>query len=384
MFVYLDNSATTKPLEEVKEEMVQCLSDDFGNPSSLHRLGLNAEKKIKSAREKVGKSLNVPSKDIIFTSGGTEADNMIIYGAIKALKRKGNKIITSKVEHSAVLNTYKALEQEGFDVHYVDVDQYGNINTEELESVVDDQTVLISIMHANNEIGTIQPLDKIGKIKNKFDHIIFHTDAVQSYGKIKIDVKSWHLDAVSLSAHKLHGPKGIGALYLNGKKRIEPMIHGGGQEQNVRSGTENVPGIVGLGVAAEMAHKQFKQDQEHIMAVKTYFADQIKNTIDDIKINSYLDERCLPNLLSVSFLGIRGEVLLHMLEEQSIYVSTGSACSSNSKSKSKVLTQIGLTNDEIEGTIRFSLSKFNTKEEIDYVMTHLVKSVAYIRKVMKR
>ena len=249
---------------------------------------------------------------------------------------------------------------------------------------MDDKTVLVSIMHVNNEIGIIAPIEEIGKIVSRYDNAIFHTDAVQSYTKVNIKPKNYNIDMLSISAHKLHGPKGAGLLYIDSKCRIEPSVFGGGQESNLRSGTQNVPGISGLGTAAEMAFKTIEDDIKSIKELKAYFIEKVKNNIDDIKINSYEDERCAPHIVNISFLGIRGEVLLHMLEEKSIYVSTGSACSSKSKAKSGVLNAINLKDIEIEGAIRFSFSKFNTTEEIDYAIEHLIKSVAFIRKVVKR
>lgn len=384
MFVYLDNSATTKPYLEVVEVMKHYLEEDFGNASSLHKMGITAEKAVKGARKIVAASLKVKDNEIYFTSGGTESDNTALFGAANALKRRGKKIITSKIEHPAVLSACKRLKALGYEVVYINVDEKGLLNIEELKDQLDPNTVLISIMHANNELGTIQPLKEIGELKRRQGIAYFHTDAVQSYGKIRLGLEEIGVDMLSLSGHKIHGPKGIGALYLRSGCHIEPYIYGGGQEREFRSGTENVPAIAGLGKCAAMISERIENNAKKISDSRNYLLNGIKTEIKDIKINSYEDERCLPNILNISFLGIRGEVLLHMLEQNDIFVSTGSACYSKKKGQSHVLKAAGLTDKEIEGAIRFSFSEFNNIEEMDHVLYHLKNSVENIRKMTRK
>lgn len=384
MLVYLDNSATTKPYSEVAEVMKHYLNEDYGNPSSLHKMGIAAEKALKEARKIIAASLNAKETEIYFTSGGTESDNAALFGAAYALRRKGKKIITSQIEHPAVLSSCKKLEHLGYEVVYIGVNEKGRVNTDELKQHLDEDAVLISIMHVNNELGTIQPLEEIGSMKSRFSHAYFHSDAVQAYGKIKLCPEKTGIDMLSLSAHKIHGPKGIGALYLRSGCRIEPIIYGGGQERDYRAGTENVPAVAGFGKSAQIINERIEKNAEIITGIRKYFLNGIKAEIQDIKINSYEDERCMPNILNISFLGIRGEVLLHMLEQHNIFVSTGSACSSKKKGQSHVLKAAGLSDAEIEGAIRFSFSEFNTIEEMDYTLECLKKSVASIRKITRK
>lgn len=384
MFVYLDNSATTKPYSEVISETIRYMDTEFGNPSSLHRMGIAAEKTLKVARKSIAASLGAKDEEIYFTAGGTEADNMALFGAAYAKKRRGNKIITSKIEHPAILESCRRLEAIGFQVCYIGVDNYGKINMSELLDAIDDKTILISIMHANNEIGTIQPIEEIMTLKKDYEkkhdvEILFHTDAVQSYGKIPYNLKNSEIDLMSISSHKIHGPKGIGALYIKKGLNIAPHIFGGGQESGMRSGTENVPGIAGFGKAAEISYTNRNDRIEAIKSVKNYLLDGIESEIANCRINTCKDG--IPSILSVCFYGVRGEVLLHTLEQESIYVSTGSACSSKKKGQSHVLKSIGLKEEEIEGTIRFSFSEFNTIEEMDYVLGNLKNAVNKLRKL---
>ena len=384
MFVYLDNSATTKPYDAVVSEMAEVMSVNFGNPSSLHRMGFDAEKIVKTSRAKVAESLCVDAADLYFTGSGTEGDNIAVLGGARALKRKGKKIITGKVEHPAVLETFKALEQEGFHAVYLDVDKYGVIDLDQLKSELDEDTVLVSLMHVNNELGSIQPVEEVGRLVKAMEKIYFHIDAVQSFGKLNMRSAVSAADMVSISAHKIHGPKGMGALYIKKGINIRTPITGGGQEKNIRSGTENVPGIAGFGKAAELSYKNFDNKIAEMRNVRNYLLEGIKAEIGDLRINSFEDERSAASVLNISFLGVRGEVLLHMLEQKEIYVSTGSACASNKKGQSHVLKAAGLKDDEIEGAIRFSFSQFNTVEEMDHVIDVLKKSVASIRKVTRR
>ncbi|MGI6730965.1 MAG: cysteine desulfurase family protein [Anaerovoracaceae bacterium] len=385
MFVYLDNSATTKPYKEVIKETVKYMEEDFGNPSSLHRMGIASEKGLKNARRIVADSLGAKEDEIVFTSGGTEGDNLALFGAALGRKRLGNKIITTKIEHPAVLESCRQLVDMGYEVVSINVDKTGIIKLSELESAIGKDTILISVMHVNNETGSIQPLDEINKIRRDAEkklgkEILLHTDAVQSYGKIPVNVKDLDVDFAVISGHKIHGPKGVGALYIRKGVHIPPMIYGGGQERSMRSGTENVTGIVGLGIAAEINHQHMKKRQQVMHQAKNYLRDGILRNIPDIKINSPEDGS--PSILNVSFIGIRGEVLLHTLEQDNIYVSTGSACSSKNKKKSShVLKAQNLSDKEIEGAIRFSFSEFNTIEEMDYVLDCLKAAVNKIRRL---
>lgn len=368
MFVYLDNSATTKQHKRVTEKMVECIEKDFGNPSSMHSLGVNAERLLKESRKKVSDSLDVNPEEIYFNSGGTESDNTAILGAALSRRKRGNKIITSKVEHPAVLESCKKLEKQGFEVVYLNVDENCNIDIEQYKKELSENVILITIMTANNEVGTIEPISEMYKLKNS--NAIFHTDAVQAYGKVKVPL----VDMISLSGHKVYGPKGIGALYVKRGLNIEPFIVGGGQEKNFRSGTENLPGIVGLGEAATLIN--YKNNMGEI---KTYLKNGILSEVKDIKINS--PENSVDSILNISFLGTRSEVILHRLEMDNIYVSAGSACSSHKKTKSHVLSAMGLKDNEIEGTIRFSFSVSNTIEEMDYVIDKVKIAVNSFRRL---
>lgn len=367
--IYLDNSATTRQHDEVTESMLTCMKRDFGNPSSLYSLGITAEKAVKEAKKKVMKAMERRQGNLYFTSGGTEADNMAVFGAARGGKRRGRRIITSCVEHPAVLEACKCLEEEGFDVVYTGVDEKCRLNMEQLKSAVSEETILISIMQVNNEIGTVMPLDDIAACRK---NALLHTDCVQSFGKIPLPQK---VDMISVSGHKIHGPKGVGALWIDSGVRIPAFLSGGGQESGMRSGTENVPAIAGFGIAAEMAKEQCE-----IASVRNYLLQGLKEEIEDIKINSPEGD-CCPTVLNVSFLGTRGEVLLHTLEQDEIYVSTGSACSSNKKGQSHVLKAMGLTDREIEGAIRFSFSRYNTREEMDFVLEKVKAAVLRFRRL---
>ncbi|HHW57714.1 MAG TPA: cysteine desulfurase [Clostridia bacterium] len=383
MEVYLDNSATTRVRKEVIDKMVEVLDIEYGNPSSLHKKGYQAEKLLKEARENVSKLVNGETEGIVFTSGGTESNNLALIGVAESLKKRGNHIISSKIEHPSILNVLKFLEENGFEVTYLDVDKTGKIDIEDLKRVIKDKTILISIMAVNNEIGTIEPIEKIGEIAREKE-IVFHVDAVQAVGKINIYVKKQKLDMVSLSSHKIHGPKGIGALYINNSVKIRPIIFGGGQEKNLRSGTENMPGIVGFGVASKLAKENLEETSSKLVSLKKKLYEGIISEIKDIHLNGPAIEEGAPHILNISFAGVRGEVLLHALEGEGIYVSTGSACSSKKKGQSHVLKAIGLRGDLIEGAIRFSLGIFNTEEEINYTVAVLKEKVNFLRKYKRR
>lgn len=383
--IYLDNCSTTKPREEVIKIISESMNEDFGNPSSLHRLGMKAEKKIKEAREYIAKYLNVSSGEIYFTSGGTESNNIAIQSVVNKQQKRGKHIITTKIEHPSVLNIMKYYEQQGFEVSYLNVDRNGYISLEELKTSIKDTTILVSIIHVNNEIGTIQPISEIGKIISEVNpNVLFHVDGVQGFGKVDISLKSSGIDSYSFSGHKIHGPKGIGGLYIDKKNTLSPIVFGGNQEKGLRSGTENLTGIIGFGEAVRIMTDKIKDESDHVYKLKRYFMDRIKETIEDIKFNSLLDERFSPYILNISFNHVRGEVLLHYLEDKDIYVSTSSACSSKGTEKSHVLKSICLKNEEIEGAIRFCFSYENTMEDMEYTIQILKQSIAEIRQITMR
>lgn len=387
MIVYLDNSATTRQYDEVTEKMAKAMRETYGNPSSLHRMGLDGEKLVKEARKDVASLIGAGQDELYFTSCGTESNNTVLFGSAEAKKRNGKKIIVSKVEHPAVLEPAKKLEQMGFQVEYLDVDRKCQVNLDQLENALTEDTILVSVMTVNNETGTIMPIDKIGEIKEAYNKghgtdIWLHTDAVQGLGKIQCNLGGFlkGVDLVSGSGHKIHGPKGMGMLYVKKGLNLKPYLLGGGQEGHFRSGTENVPGIVGFGLAAKMAQEGFKDRIDNMSKCRQYLLEGLKDGVKDIIINS--PEDGCPSVLNVSFLGTRGEVTLHTLEQDGIYVSTGSACSSNKKSKgSHVLNAMGLSFKEIEGAIRFSFSEFNTIEEMDYTLDKVKNAVAKFRKL---
>ncbi|GAB1476589.1 cysteine desulfurase family protein [Bacillota bacterium] len=378
MFVYLDNSATTRQYDRVTEEMVRMMGADYGNPSSLHRMGVTAEGAVNGARKTIGDSIKAHKDEIFFTGSGTEADNLAICGAYKAGRRRGKRIITSSGEHPAVLEACKQLDAAGAEVIYLGIDNKGLIDLDELSYNLNDSTILISIMAVNNELGTIAPLEKIGSLVKLCENALFHTDCVQAYGKIPIDPEKCGIDMLSLSGHKIHGPKGTGALYVKKGVRIEALIFGGGQEKGLRAGTENTPGIAGLGKAAEIIHNCFSERITKLGTLRAYLLEGITNEIPDVIINSPEARLSSPGILNVSFMGCRGEVLLHFLEQRDIYVSTGAACSSK-KGGSRVLAAAGLAAPVIDSAIRFSFSEFNTIEQMDYVLTELKKAVTSMR-----
>ena len=386
MFVYLDNSATTKPYNEAVDVMTTVLREDFGNPSSLHTLGIAAEKYIKNARKSLAASFGAGEDEVFFTSCGTEADNMAIMGAASARKHQGKKIITTAVEHPAILEPCKKLEQMGYKVEYIGVDNKCRLNMDQLKAAIDEDTILISIMGVNNETGTIMPLKEIIELKEQFNKahgtgILMHTDAVQAFGKVPVNVKGdlKGIDMISVSGHKIHGPKGIGGIYVKKGLALPAFIVGGGQEGHMRSGTENTAGIAGFGKAIDMAFDDFDGRIAAMSKAKNRLYEAITSDIKDIVVNS--PEDAAASVLNISFLGTRGEVLLHTLEQDGIFVSTGSACSSNKKGQSHVLGAMGLKHKEIEGAIRFSFSEFNTVEEMDYVADRVKFAVTKFRKL---
>lgn len=382
MNAYLDNSATTKPYKEVVDEMVLALTKDFENPSAAYRRGLEVELKIKKIRTNIAKTIGAKEKSIIFTSGGTESNNAIIRSVASLNKKRKNHIITSAIEHPAVLNTVKSLESDGFEITVLDVDKNGRVDIKQLKNSLNERTCLVSIMFVNNEIGIVEPIEDIGKIIKEYDkEIFFHVDAVQGYGKLKIDVDKLKVDFLSVSGHKIHGPKGIGFMYIRDENKFSPLITGGGQEFNIRPGTENVPGIFGIGKAVEILFADLDENICKMKGVRDYLYNQLKENIDGIHLNTDLNNSVC-HVLNVSFEDIRGEVLLHYLEGDGICVSTGSACSSKKKG-SHVLNAIGLSPELIDGAIRFSVSEFTTAEEIDYAVEKIKSYVEIIRLLSK-
>lgn len=381
MEAYLDNSATTRCLESVKDIVVKTMMEDYGNPSSKHLRGVKAEQYIKESREAIAKTMKVNEKEIFFTSGGTESNNWAIIGAAMANKRAGMHVITTAIEHPAVIQPMQYLAEQGFRISYIPVGRDGKTDLDALEKAICDETILISAMYVNNEVGAVQPLEEISAlIKKKKPGILFHVDAIQAYGKYRILPKKMGIDMLSVSAHKIHGPKGVGFLYVNEKVKIKPLILGGGQQKGMRSGTDNVPGIAGLGMAAKEAYTGFEEKVSHLYRLKELFANGVRE-IPDTVINSPDGVLGAPQIVSVSFRGIRSEVLLHSLEEKEIYVSSGSACSSNKKLPiSTVLKEIGLEKDLLDTTVRFSFSHFTTEEEIAYCLEELKKIVPVLRK----
>ena len=377
--VYLDNAATTRVKAEVIEEMNKYYGELYGNPSSIYNFGQLAKKSVESSREKVARLINSKSDEIYFTGGGSEADNWAVKGIISANEKKGNHIITTKIEHHAILHTCEYLEKKGVEVTYLDVDEDGLIDLNQLENSIKDNTLLITIMFANNEIGSIQPIKEIGDIAKKHD-IYFHTDAVQAVGNVKIDVKEMNIDLLSLSAHKIHGPKGVGALYIKKGTKIHNLIHGGAQEKKLRAGTENVPGINGLGKAADIAYHNFDKKNKKLISLRDKLIDKIEKEIPDARLNGHRTKR-LPGNVNFSFKYIEGESLLLYLDMEGISASSGSACTSGSLDPSHVLMSIGLPHEIAHGSLRLSLSEYNTVEDVDYTVEKLITVVKRLRQM---
>ena len=374
---YFDHAATTKVKKEVLDKMFPYFVEQYGNPSSLYKLGRIARMGIEEARRNVANLINCDRNEIIFTSGGTESDNTALKGIMHLEKNKGKHLITTKIEHPAILHTCKKLEEEGYQVTYLNVNKEGIIELEELNNAIRKDTVLFSIMFANNEIGSIQPIEKIGEIANKRG-IIFHTDAVQACGNVEIDVKKMKIDMLSLSGHKIGAPKGIGALYVNKSIELKKFIDGGHQERDKRAGTENVPGMIGLGEACKIAKENMEEHIKNLTELRNDYISRIKNEIVDIQINGSMEKR-LPGNSNISFKGVNGNELLMKLDERGICASAGSACSSGSGSPSHVLTAIGLPSEYAEGTLRVTLGEDNTKEDINYLVESLTEIIKEIR-----
>ncbi len=380
--IYLDNSATTKPYREVNQAYLDMSEICYANPSSLHSFGMRAEKEIKNAKKTLAEILSVQEKELYFTSGGTESNNLAILGYTRANARRGKHIITTAVEHPAVLETVKQLESEGFEVTYLGVDENGRIRTEEFDAALRSDTILVCVMYVNNEVGAIMPIEALKPLmRQKSPQAALFVDAVQAFGKITIKPEKLGIDMLSISGHKIHGPKGIGALYVKDKTLIRPIVYGGHQQSNLRSGTENVAGIVGLAVAAELAYSDLGKKQAKVKAVRDMLKAGILTQIENVVVNS--DDNCLENILNVSFLGVRSEILLHALESKDIYVSAGSACASNAPKPSPTLTAMGKNAKEIDSALRFSFCEFNTVHEIQEVLEVLKNEVAQIRKYVR-
>lgn len=368
MEAYFDNSATTRCYPEVAEIVVKTMTEDFGNPSAMHLKGVEAEKYVREAAQTLAKILKVNEKEIIFTSGGTESNNLALFGGADANKRSGNHIITTSVEHAAVGQPAERLEQMGYEVTIVPVDHRGVVQLEALEKALRPDTILVSTMYVNNEVGAVMPVEEIAKlVHEKSPKALYHVDAIQAFGKYRIYPKKAGIDMLSVSSHKIHGPKGVGFLYINEQARIQPQILGGGQQAGMRSGTDNVPGIAGLGVAAKMVYTDFDKKIEHMYQLKERLAEGFLK-LPDVRLNGMEIREGAPQILSASFLGVRSEVLLHTLEEKGIYVSAGSACSSHKRKAAGTLSAMGMEAAQRESTLRFSFSEENTFEEVDYAL----------------
>lgn len=384
MEAYLDNSATTSCSKAATEKMVELLTQDYGNPSSMHMKGVIAEKYITEAKKKIAKSLKVEEKELIFTSGGTESNNLAIIGSALANKRAGMHVITTSIEHASVTNPFIWLSENGFEVTYLGVDAYGQIQMDELKNAIRPDTILVSIMHVNNEIGALQPIEEAGKIiKATNPKCLFHVDAIQSYGKMQIFPKKWNVDMLSVSGHKIHGPKGSGFLFVKDKTKVKPLIHGGGQQKGMRSGTENVPAIAGLAVAAEEMYQNLEENRNHLFALRDYFIEEVEK-LDGVSVNGKKDHDSAPHIVSVSIEGVRAEVILHTLEDRNIYVSAGSACASNKPAISSTLQSIGLKKELLDSTVRFSFSIHTTKEELDYALDVMRETIPMLQKYTRR
>ncbi len=378
MEIYLDNSATTRPYKRVSDKVMDVMQNIYGNPSSLHRLGIAAEKEIKLSKEILAETLGVRADEIYFTSGGTEANNLAITGVCASAR--GNHVISTPIEHPATLNTLNELEKKGNRIDYIPVDNNGIVKLAEFEEMITPDTCLVSVMLVNNEIGSLEPVEKVAKIlKKRNPNAYLHVDAVQGFCKIPFNQKDLGADLISISGHKIHGPKGIGALYVKKGTKLSPIIFGGGQQNGVRPGTENVPAIAGLGVAAKHCASKMTDSIPMMISLRNRLRDGICDNIDNVIVNT--PQQCAPHILNISFAGVKSEVILHTLESEGIYVSSGSACSSHKREPSYVLTSIGLDRGMIDGSIRFSLSEFNTKEEIDKVVSVLTTIIPRLRKL---
>lgn len=380
MEVYFDNSATTRVYDSVADVVMKAMKEDYGNPSSRHLKGVEAERYIRAAREEIAGSLKVKDKEIIFTSGGTESNNMALIGAALANRRAGNHIVTTAVEHPSVYNTLEWLKEQGFRVTYLPVDAHGHISPEELREAVDGETILVSVMYVNNEIGAVEPVEQLSRIaKEKRPGVIFHVDAIQAYGKYQIRPKRQGIDLMSVSGHKIHGPKGVGFLYVGEGVKVHPIIFGGGQQRGMRSGTENVPGCAGLGEAVRVTYENHREKVEKLYSLRERLIAGLK-TLPGVTVHGLETRESAPQIVSAGFSGVRAEVLLHALEDRGVYVSSGSACSSNHPGLSGTLKGIGVAGELLDGTLRFSFGMFNTEEEVDYCIGVLGELLPVLRR----
>lgn len=381
MRAYLDNSATTRAYDEVAQLVARIMTEEYGNASSVHHMGTVSGNRLFSARETIADTLKVDPSEIVFTSGGTESDNTAIIGAARANAWRGKHIITTSIEHPAVLESCQELVKEGFEVTYLPVDETGVVRLDDLKSAIRDDTILVSMMFVNNEIGAVEPIAEAGKlIKSINEQIVFHVDAVQAYGKFRIRPKSMNIDLLAVSAHKIHGPKGVGFLYIKKGTKIVPICYGGGQQKGMRSGTENVPGIAGMALAAQMCYDDFDKKISALYDLKKYLMESLTERISDIRLNGPECEKGAPHIVSVSIKGLAAETILNMLSSKEIYVSAGSACTSNNPHVSDTLKAIGLDKSLLESTIRISMSTQTTKEEIDYLLDVLSSQIETMRK----
>ena len=384
MEAYLDNSATTRCSAKAAEMVMKVMREDFGNPSALHTKGVEAEHYVKEARAFFAKNLKVDEKEICFTSGGTESNNLALIGTAMANRRAGNHLITTSIEHASVDNTMKYLEEQGFRVTYLPVDEYGVVSLEALKEALCPETILVSVMYVNNEVGAVQPVDEIARIvKEHNPNTIFHVDAIQAYGKYRIYPKKEGIDLLSVSGHKIHGPKGNGFLYVNSNVKIHSIVFGGGQQKGLRSGTENVPGIAGMAEAAAECYENLEEKIDRLYALKDRFVSQV-SALEGTKVNGHTGRDSAPQIVSVSFRDVRSEVLLHALEEKGIYVSAGSACSSNKPSVSRTLKNMEIDKELLGSTLRFSFCFDTTEEEIDYCIKELGELLPVLRRYVRR
>ena len=382
--VYLDNSATTRAYDSVGKLVAHVMCEDYGNPSSLHRKGVEAEQYIKDAKETFARLLKVQEKEIFFTSGGTESDNLALIGTAMANRRAGNHLITTGIEHPAIINTMRYLEEQGFRVTFLPVDRYGRVQLEALKEALCDETILVSVMYVNNEVGAIEPVGEIGQyIKKVNPSVVYHVDAIQAFGKLEIKPRRDNIDLLTVSGHKIHGPKGSGFIYIKKNTKINPIIFGGGQQMGFRSGTENVPGIAGIGQASKDCYDNLEHNVEIMTNLKDKLIDSLE-AIEGVTVNSRKGNLGAPHIVSASFKGVRSEVLLHALEDKGIYISAGSACSSNRPAVSSTLKAMGIDKDLLESTVRFSFCEFNTEEEVDYAVGEIKQLLPILRKYVRR
>lgn len=380
MEAYLDNSATTRCYKEAAEKMYRVMTEEYGNPSSLHHKGIEAEQVLREAKKILAHNLKVQEKELYFTSGGTESDNLALIGCAYANQRAGKHLITTSIEHPAVLQAMQYLEGQGFRITYLPVDADGIVRLSDLEEALCEDTILVSVMYVNNEVGSVQPIAEIGELLKKREKpILFHVDAVQAYGKYQIHPKKLHIDLLSISSHKIHGPKGMGLLYVREGVKIRPLLYGGGQQKDLRPGTENVPGIAGLGEAARRIYTDFEEKRNCLYGLKEYFIKGIQE-LEGVVVNGKTGRDSAPHIVSVSFEGVRSEVLLHALEDRGIYVSSGSACASNHPAVSGTLKAMGIKRELLDSTLRFSFSEFTTEEELAYCLKVLGELLPMLRK----